>query len=441
MSTRSVSFEVLAVPPHHMDEARLGKLSCLGRREIETPSHVALSARGAVPHLSQDTVQNHTAIRGIHMALEDFVERAADKVPPVLQIPVDAHESRLRKFTATHQDSILILGPRHVPSLPCPTANTHSAVSIVTSIGFSALESAYYAEAIHKLKPDIALSMADVVDSKPGVKRKEKMGDRTQTWLKDLIAATEDSGENASGTAVFAPVLPIEAEEQSYYLDALDDDFAGRISGLVLYNTTSVLSIPDGLSYLPRMLTTDSRNPHKLLEAVAAGVDLFAVPFVGAATDAGIALDFSFAVQEPEPSNRILPLGIDMWSVAHHRAYVQHLLSAKEMLGWVLLQIHNHHIVDNFFAEIRQSIRYGSFHKDKESFGQRYEPELPEKTGQGPRIRGYQYKSEGGGELPKNTLAYRSLDDVEKLAEAPVPGPSIDAKDLEQQGFAEREEP
>lgn len=277
-------------------------------------------------------------------------------------------------------------------------------MSIVTSIGFSSLKSTFYAEAVHKLKPDIALSMADVVDNRPGIKRKEKMGDRTQTWLKDLIAVTEDGNESASGTAVFAPVLPIEAEEQSYYLDALGDDFAGCISGLVLYNTTSMLSIPDGLSLLPRMLTTDSRNPHKLLEAVAAGVDLFTVPFVGAATDAGIALDFSLAVQEAEPSNRILPLGVDMWSVAyatdtaslqdncecytctrHHRAYLQHLLSAKEMLGWVLLQIHNHHIMDKFFAEIRQSIRYGSFHEHKEAFGRRYEPELPEKTGQGPR--------------------------------------------------------
>lgn len=71
MSTKSVSFEVFAVAPNHFDKARLGKLSCSGKKEIQTPNYIALSARGAVPHLSQDTVQNHTAIRGIHMALED----------------------------------------------------------------------------------------------------------------------------------------------------------------------------------------------------------------------------------------------------------------------------------------------------------------------------------------------------------------------------------
>lgn len=39
-----------------------------------------------------------------------------------------------------------------------------------------------------------------------------------------------------------------------------------------------------------------------------------------------------------------------------------------------------------------------------------------------------------------NPPAYRSLDDgKEKLAEAPLPSPSIDAHTLEEQGFAERQ--
>lgn len=54
-------------------------------------------------------------------------------------------------------------------------------------------------------------------------------------------------------------------------------------------------------------------------------------------------------------------------------------------------------------------------------------------------MRGYQYKSDGGGEPRINPPAYRSLDDgKEKLAEAPLPSPSIDAQGLEKHGFAER---
>lgn len=54
-------------------------------------------------------------------------------------------------------------------------------------------------------------------------------------------------------------------------------------------------------------------------------------------------------------------------------------------------------------------------------------------------MRGYQFKSEGRGEPRKNELAYRALDDgKEKLAEAELPSPDADAKDLEGQGFAEK---
>lgn len=55
------------------------------------------------------------------------------------------------------------------------------------------------------------------------------------------------------------------------------------------------------------------------------------------------------------------------------------------------------------------------------------------------RVRGYQFKSEGPSEPKKNPSAYRTLDNAaEDLAEVPaMPSPSADAKDLEEQGFAE----
>jgi len=54
-------------------------------------------------------------------------------------------------------------------------------------------------------------------------------------------------------------------------------------------------------------------------------------------------------------------------------------------------------------------------------------------------VRGYQYKSEGGGEPKKNPSAYRMLDEgKEKVAEAPVmPSSEVDGEELEKKGFAE----
>lgn len=50
---------------------RSGVLSVQGRDQIKTPHYIATSSRGAVPHVSQDMMRSHTAIKGIYTALED----------------------------------------------------------------------------------------------------------------------------------------------------------------------------------------------------------------------------------------------------------------------------------------------------------------------------------------------------------------------------------
>jgi queuine tRNA-ribosyltransferase len=175
------------------------------------------------------------------------------------------------------------------------------------------------------------------------------------------------------------------------------------ISGLAIYSADTLEDLPEELATLPRLDLTELATPLAVLRQIANGVDIVTMPFISAVTDAGIALDFEFPGPSAEPSE-ILPLGIDLWSASHatdlgplrkgctcyactdhHRAFMQHLLSAKEMLGWVLLQIHNHHMIDQFFANIRSSIAAGTFEADVEKFSRCYDSELPEKTGQGPR--------------------------------------------------------
>ena len=50
---------------------RLGNLSTQTHNEIETPHYIALSSRGAIPHISQDILHDNTAVRGVFVALED----------------------------------------------------------------------------------------------------------------------------------------------------------------------------------------------------------------------------------------------------------------------------------------------------------------------------------------------------------------------------------
>lgn len=258
------------------------------------------------------------------------------------------------------------------------------------------LECTDYAEAAQKLRPDIVVSMGDVLfGRKPGVKRRDLMGDRTLAWLEELISVTGNEEDGAPKTALFAPVLPIDAEQQTSYLDALQDELRDNVSGLALYDVASVDAIPESLRGLPRVSLGDVTNPHRLLDAMALGIDAFTVPFITDATDAGIALNFTFPAHSDAKLERRLPLGIDMWSSAcaddlsslltdchcyacanHHRAFVHHLLNAKEMLGWVLLQLHNHHIVDRFFTGARDSIINRSFEFDRVAFEEIYEIEV-----------------------------------------------------------------
>lgn len=262
-----------------------------------------------------------------------------------------------------------------------------------------------YVEAVQKLRPDIAIGMGDVLyGHKPGVKRADKMGDRTLAWMKELIAGMGDEDLGTENTALFAPILPIEAEQQMFYLDGLEDELRSSVSGLALYDLASVHAVRRAFRQLPTLYLGGINSPHKILQAIDLGIDIFTIPFITEATDAGIALDFEFpAVHDPLSSSRML-LGKDMWSasfaaileplrsgcecyacVNHHCAFVQHLLNAKEMLGWVLLQLHNHHIIDKFFAGVRTSISRGSFEEDGQNFQKCYTPDLPEKSGQGPR--------------------------------------------------------
>ncbi|KAF2841238.1 tRNA-guanine transglycosylase [Patellaria atrata CBS 101060] len=455
-----ISFNILKTLPQI--EARLGKFSFPGKATIDTPHYIGITSRGVIPHISQDVYRKHMNCPGVYIALEDYIEKVPPNTPPLYQVKTDDGTSPLKKFIALPQETITIFGARRQPPVSYPASNTNTAIGILTSIGFGKLETSEYAIVAQKVRPDIVVSIADIPfgQLKPSLKRIDKMSDRTATWMKDMISAKTglDKLTKSSAFQLFAPILPITGELQSWYLDQLADDMVEHISGLALYESESVIEIPDQLASLPRLSFSELSNPHKLLNQVLLGMDIFTIPFIGAATDAGIALDFCFPAPQTKGDIRGRhPLGIDMWSsehatdisslrpnckcyacTKHHRAYIQHLLNAKEMLAWNLLQIHNHHVMDEFFVGIRDSIESCTFEDEVSRFEQFYAVELPEKTGQGPRIRGYQFKSEGPNEPKKNPAPYTMLKDgEEKNAEAPISGPETMSKDLEAVGFAE----
>ncbi len=323
------------------------------------------------------------------------------------------------------------------------------------------MKAADYAEGVERLQPDIVVGLGDIPYGRAlGAKRIEKATDRNIEWLQSHVKARNDAkAPKGSRSKLFASLPPVSCANQQYYIDTLTQDVAKDVDGLAVYDMVSLEDLPEQLRHLPKLAFTEPSTPHEILRQISLGIDVLTIPFLTAATDAGIALDFTFPANSSEQEAQPKILGVDMWledhatslqplvdgckcyaCTNHHRAYVQHLLNAKEMLAWVLLQIHNHHTLDLFFAGIRQTLRNGSFEDNVERFAKVYETLLPEKTGQGPRVRGYQYKSEGPGEPKKNAAPFQTFDDKkEKLAESTPPSAEAGAAELEELGFAEKQ--
>lgn len=383
------------------------------------------------------------------------IEKTAQKAPIVQR---NSHDSisRLQSFAAVPDHCLSIIGPRRIPSLECPNQSTHSSIAISTSVGFHNLDVEEYVYAVNALDADITTSILDLVQTQAiSQKRKEKSAERTHDWLRDTIAARSSAG--AQTAPLFASIPPLEPEQQSFYLGDLGDGLRAQISGLTLFSPDTAVSLPATLQALPRLLLTDPVSPQEILRSISLGVDLMTLPMITTASENGIALSFNF---QPESDEEEQILGIDMWSTnhakdpsplvpncscytctRHHRAYVQHLLSAKEMLAWTLLQLHNYHMMDCFFRDVRKSIAQGTFGDDTKRFNRHYTSELPVTSGQGPRIRGYQAKSIGGGEPRRNAKAYGRLDEqAMKLreAESGITTPDVDADDLVSQGLGQK---
>lgn len=317
------------------------------------------------------------------------------------------------------------------------------------------------------------------------------MVDRTHAWTQDALEklygerVPEDMKSKA---AFFAPILPLENAQQSLYLEDLESEHRWDISGLALYHSASLEFVPETLSNLPRLLFSEPDTPHSILRDVSLGADLLTTPFVGECSDAGIVLEFTFPAPAPkEDSSELRPFGLDMWASEHaadtspmskgcqcyacknyHRAYVHHLLMAKEMTAWALIQMHNIHVMDLFFAGIRDSIQRGTYEDDVYAFNRVYASSMPETTGRGPRyaqitffhlnaefsivkpeslqiakydvrLRGYQTQVNGPTQSLRMPKAYGQLDQAKlKFTESQIATPDTDASGLEEHGFAKK---
>ncbi|KAF2966185.1 hypothetical protein GQX73_g7366 [Xylaria multiplex] len=466
---------------------RVGTLSLPKRRPIDTPNFIGVTARGAIPHLTPDNVGKRSELGGVYIALEDFMETTRKKTSPPLLEMNSEDIGPLHSFTATPSHMFTVLGARRHPAINSPIGNAKDSISIFTSTGFQKLTNEAYRQCVSKARPDVVIPLADMTYSQTTTftetkrrtnvtssKRQLRMVERTEDWLAEFFEPSEDGSEKAL-PSVFAPLLPVSYATQWEYFNQLEQDFSTKLSGLAVYDVDVLpdLSNHGPLVSLPRLSLDYTATPQEVLRQVQLGVDICTVSFLNGISDAGIALSFTF----PPPSNSsagIRPLGINMWSpehevavkplvegckcyacTKHHRAFLHHLLNAKEMLGWTLLQVHNYQVLSDFFAGIRASLSADppAFEKGCDDFTKVYDSELPTGTGTRPRARGYHFKSRGGDDKINRPAweKYGTESDpalAGEMAGLAVTGPAAegketplvpdaDAAELDRQGFAE----
>ncbi|KAH6686398.1 tRNA-guanine transglycosylase [Plectosphaerella plurivora] len=451
--------------------ARVGRLALPNRRPIDTPNFVASTSRGAVPHVTPDNLAKHTTFGGAYMALEDFFEK---KEPPILRFPSQSRP--LHDFTCFPADMATIMGPRRTQAVTTPTGNGTNFISIWTSTGYTTITIDAYASAIEKLRPDIAIAPADLfhTSKSPPSKKLIRMAERTEEWSIQFLTPQRQARFRERGIAIFAPVLAVPYHIQWEYLNHLVDSHQGTdaLAGLAIQDIALLPDLIENytpLEPLARLSLDAPATPHMILRQISAGVDICTVPFLNAVSDAGVALTFTFPPPMQEPGQPALALGSDMWTpdhvtaieplregcqcyvcTKHHRAFIHHLLNTKEMLGWALLQIHNHQVLSDFFSGIRAALaEEGRFEELAARFSDVYEAELPAGTGSRPRARGYHLKSgpaqEKINEAPWEN--YNKGDGPTVGAAAAADGietplvPDEDSRTLDSKGFAEKTGP
>lgn len=278
------------------------------------------------------------------------------------------------------------------------------------------------------LGSDIFIGPADVVFAdKCSEKRKEKTVDRTVEWTEKLISILASTPQDpiTPKPIIFASILPLSALEQRMYTAELADQHLQHISGLALYDPSIFPDLPASLRSLTALSLSPPATPHDVLSQLSQGMDVILPSFTSSASDSGLALTFSFPPPSNPPTDQ-QPLAVDISPSEvhststiplqekcecyacriHTRAYVNHLLAAREMMAWNLLQIHNHHITSQFFSGIRASIEAGSFEADCAAFENYYQKDLPISVlGVGPRVRGYEMKS-GRSQAKPNPKAF-----------------------------------
>lgn len=367
---------------------RLGVMSEFGlnsKKCIETPMCMLYTRRGSAPHLTADMLKKIQWLPAIaQMSLTNMVEHHE---------ALEAFKEGIGKFA--NMKDYLVYNALHDPATEVMTGqNDTTSVGVWTKSGKVKMDVDMFVKIQEAFRPDIYQALSDGdTDLKSAKKRTNKSVTRTLTYLDQILERVPKS-EILKGAAMFGVIEGGNSvfERCRSARETASRDVAGfviegfhsqgpKTESFKMSDIRDVLKqtmdcLPDNK---PRLMHA-AFSPDQVLEAVELGVDMFDSSYAYHVTERGCALVFDFSHKaDPEDmdgdKSRQKGWEIDLNDKRYFedfgpllegcscytcktfsRSYINHLRNTSELLGSVLLMIHNFQHYFHYFEAIRGAL-------------------------------------------------------------------------------------
>ncbi|XP_050074713.1 queuine tRNA-ribosyltransferase accessory subunit 2 [Anopheles maculipalpis] len=360
----------------------LGGLDRLPTLSLPTPAIIFHTKGGSIPHLSKEAFQHvyNEPAAVLHLSISNTLH---------MQDVVKASRMTIAEFIA-QSNCATMLFPRDPSEVPIPGTPEKDLLPVYTRNGRRSISLEQYMTLVEAFRPDAYAPLYDGdTDGKSSKKRELKSLERTEKFVEQCLEWHRKS-DALRASHLIGPVVggynEKLREKSIEMLRKADDLFAGYLIDGLHTNGPSVARL-DGTAVLPIVESVckalpeekvrfcfGSYDPTLVLDMIAIGVDIFDTSYVYVkAVQEHRALVFSFDVTANEQRHTVTELDTTdaQWAEdfgpllagcrcytcqKHSRAYVHHLYNTREMLGPILLMMHNIHHYIEFFKTIRQHV-------------------------------------------------------------------------------------
>ncbi|XP_052789942.1 queuine tRNA-ribosyltransferase accessory subunit 2-like [Mya arenaria] len=373
--------------------ARLGKLSEMGRQgsmTLDTPMCMLYTRGGSAPFLGHDLLKRLDGVPAmVHMPVNLLAE---------YQETIEGYKEGMAKFAAL--DDKIVYTSSHDPAVEVPSGkNDKASIGVWGKGGKVRLDTDGFIKLQEAIQPDWFQCMSDADTDKMSTKKRAiKAVDRTLIFLEDIMEKRGKSKVLQKSCVFGSLVGGYHARQRE---KCVQETVAMGVDGFVIEGFHSggakteefdVEDVADLIKSTMKLLPENCPRvmhgvwrPDRVLEAVEMGVDIFDSSYPYVLTERSHALVFNFqykpnpeALTEDRQNNEgftidlkekryaddFSPLlsGCTCFSCTNYtRAYMNHLFNTSELLGSILLMLHNFHQYFGFFSTIREALAEDRF--------------------------------------------------------------------------------